>query len=137
MASAYLAVLKEVLPVSRSLVICADRLGLTGTGGGGTVVWGGSSVKRARCRVLRASSSAVRARVAWEGWVVVMALDLGSMWRGRRVKVSSSAMVAGEKSFGVCLMRVVFLVYCLSWANAGLLLFVVLVEFLWCGADQI
>lgn len=63
----------------------AERLGFTGTGGGGT---GESRDKRARCRLLSVVSSSVRAFNC-----EVMAFEAGSRRRGRRVNVSGSSMV--------------------------------------------
>lgn len=56
-------------------------------GGGGAGV---SRVRRERWRAFRVASSSVRARVAV---VDDMALEVGSRWRGRRVKVSVSSIV--------------------------------------------
>ena len=87
MASACWPLRNEVLPVSRSLLTCALRFGLTGTGGGG-MPFGESTLRRERCRALSLASSSLRAD---EGVVVEdMALLVGSRWRGSRVKVSSS-----------------------------------------------
>lgn len=86
-ASACWPLRNEVLPVSRSLLTCALRFGLTGTGGGG-MPFGESTLRRERCRALSLASSSLRAD---EGVVVEdMALLVGSRWRGSRVKVSSS-----------------------------------------------
>lgn len=76
------------MPLSRSLVICADRLGATGIGGGGA---GDSRLRRERWRALRVVNSAWRAREEVVGEEI--ALDVGSRWRGRRVKVSVSSIV--------------------------------------------
>jgi len=65
----------------------ADRLGLTGTGGGGT---GDSRERISRWRAFRVASSSFRAREEDEE---DMALDLGSRLRGRRVKVSVSSIL--------------------------------------------
>lgn len=74
------------MPDSRSLVIWALRFWFTGIGGGGT---GDSRLLKAVCRSLREVSSSRRAR---EGWVEEIALEVGSMWRGRRVNVSASIL---------------------------------------------
>ncbi|KAH9872903.1 hypothetical protein J1614_005298 [Plenodomus biglobosus] len=79
----------SALPDSRSLLICAERFGLTGTGGGGVPV-GVSTLRRPRCRALRASSSAVSALLSV--LVEEMALVVGSISSGRRVKVSGDSM---------------------------------------------
>lgn len=50
--------------VSRSLVICALRLGLMGRGGGGTL--GESSPIKARCRIFSCWSSALMVS-SWKG----------------------------------------------------------------------
>lgn len=75
------------MPDSRSLVIFADRLGFTGTGGGGM---GASRVKRERWSALRMVSSSLSAR---DFEVDVMALEVGSRWIGTRVNVSGSSMM--------------------------------------------
>lgn len=68
--------------MSRSLVIWALRLGLTGIGGGG--MFGGSSERSERWRAFSSSSSVVMV-VVWDGvgrddgWL--MALEAGSMYR--------------------------------------------------------
>jgi len=54
-----------VLALSRSLVICALRLGVTGSGGGG--ILGASREMRARCRALSSVNSVVMVLC----WVVV------------------------------------------------------------------
>lgn len=77
---------KSALPDSRSFVICAERLGFTGTGGGGEGV---SRVRSWRWRVLRRVSSSWRARELDD---VDSAFDWGSRWRGSWVKVSGSSM---------------------------------------------
>ena len=68
-------------------MICADRLGLTGTGGGGT---GDSRVRRDLWSSFSVFNSSLSARELEEA---DMAFEVGSMWRGRRVKVSGSSMV--------------------------------------------
>ena len=68
-------------------MICAERLGLTGTGGGGT---GDSRVRSALWSWLRVASSSFRAR---EEEVVEMALEVGSMRIGSWVKVSRSSIM--------------------------------------------
>jgi len=73
MASWCLPLRNSAFPDSRSLVICAERFWLTGTGGGGT---GDSRLRRALCRLFRVASSSFRAR---EDDVVETALDVGSM----------------------------------------------------------
>lgn len=67
-------------------MICAERLGLTGTGGGGI---GESSVRRVRWRLFRLASSSCRARELEED---VMALEVGSRCIGRRAKLSGSSI---------------------------------------------
>ena len=85
--------LREALPWSRIFWIWAERLGLVVVGGGG--VWWVSEGRemRARWRLLRAVRAEGReaSERVW-GWVAVMALDWGSIVRGRRVKVSSRGM---------------------------------------------
>lgn len=67
----------------------ADLLGLTGTGGGGTIESRDSSV---RWRAFKVASSSFRAR---ELEVEVMAFEVGSRRRGRDVKVSRSSIASG------------------------------------------
>jgi hypothetical protein len=67
-------------------VMFAERLGLTGIGGGGA---GESRVSRDRCRLFKVVSSSLRAR---DLEVEVMAFEVGSRWMGRSVKVSVSSM---------------------------------------------
>lgn len=69
-------------------MICAERLGFTGIGGGGAGESRPSSVLWSSLRVL---SSWLRMR---ELELVLTALDVGSSWIGRRVKVSVSSMIA-------------------------------------------
>lgn len=99
-------------------MICALRLGFTGSGGGGVPV-GESTVRRVRWSELRAASSAWRALVA--GVVLLMALVWGSIERGRLVNVSMSMMAvslgcmaveAGEKGNVGPLRRCGFLGVC-------------------------
>lgn len=52
---------------------------------------GDSRVRRVRWRAFRVLSSSFRAR---DLEAVVMAFEVGSMWIGRRVKVSASSMMA-------------------------------------------
>ena len=101
-----------MLPPSRSFVMLADRLGLTGTGGGGT---GDSRESNVRCRAFKVASSSFSAR---ELDVVVMAFEVGSRRRGRDVKVSRSSIVLDGSVLSIvwcfgCLAMVDFLVgYC-------------------------
>jgi len=88
MASACLPLRNSALPDSRSLVMLAERFWLTGIGGGGTSV---SMFLKALWRSFRALSSSCRAR---EALLAEMTLEAGSMWRGRRVKVSVSSILA-------------------------------------------
>ena len=63
-----------VFAVSRSLVICALRLGLIGRGGGGTL--GESRPIKARCRMFSCWSSALMASI-WEGvWPSVLGREM-------------------------------------------------------------
>ncbi len=71
----------------------ADRLGLTGTGGGGT---GDSRERRSRWRVFKVASSSFKAREDEEDDI---ALDFGSRLRGRRVNVSVSSMVIRGRNY--------------------------------------
>lgn len=87
MASGCLPFRNSLLPDSRSLVIFAERFGLTGIGGGGT---GDSSVSNERWMLFSVASSSWRAR---ELLVDVIALDCGSICSGSSVKVSVSSMV--------------------------------------------
>lgn len=97
MASECLPCLKEALPLSRSLVICAERFGFTGTGGGGT---GDSRVRSVRCRSLRVVREVLRGR---ELDVVWIAFVVGSRVMGRRVNVSVSSIVeVGGDASGCC-----------------------------------
>jgi len=68
-------------------VICAERFGLTGTGGGGT---GDSRPTSALWKLLRVASSSFRAR---EFELVETALEAGFIRIGSCVKDSSSSMV--------------------------------------------
>jgi len=68
-------------------VICAERLGLTGTGGGGI---GDSSVRRVLCSSLRDDSCCFSGRELED---VIMAFDVGSIVMGRSVKVSVSSIL--------------------------------------------
>lgn len=70
-------------------MICAVRLGLTGTGGSGAGV---SRERKAVWSSLRDSSSS-RRRLEFED--VEMALLFGSKWTGRSVKDSVSSIVLG------------------------------------------
>lgn len=79
--------LKAAFPLSRSLAMLADRLGFTGIGGGGIGV---SRVRIERWRAFKVASSSLRGR---DEEVVDMALELGSIWRARRVNVSVSSMM--------------------------------------------
>lgn len=72
MASVCFALRNSALPDSRNLVICAERLGLTGMGGGGM---GDSMVRRHLCRSFKLLSSSWRAR---ELEAEVIALEVGS-----------------------------------------------------------
>lgn len=92
MASAKEFLRKAVLPDSRSLLTCAVRLGFTGIGGGGMVL-GVSRVRRERCNVLRAFSSAVSDDGAF-GCELEMAFVPGSRCSGRRVNVSGDSIFA-------------------------------------------
>ncbi len=76
-----LEVRREALPWSRIFWIWAERLGFMGVGGGG--VWW-SRGRRARWRVWRVARWGERV-----GRGVVIALEVGSRLRGRRVNVSS------------------------------------------------
>ncbi len=76
-----MVVRRRALPESRSFWIWAERLGLVGRGAGG--IWEGRA-RRARWRawrVVRGGSS--------DDVGEVMDLVAGSIWRGRRVNVSS------------------------------------------------
>lgn len=80
--------------------MAAERLGLTGTGGGGMFSASGwavvSLVRRVRWRVLRAVSSAERPTGSWgEGWQDTWRSE--SMERGRRIKVSLSRDILSVK----------------------------------------
>ena len=68
-------------------MICADRLGFTGTGGGGM---GDSRVRRDLWSSFSVFSSSLRTRELEEADI---AFEVGSRWRGRRVKLSRSSMV--------------------------------------------
>lgn len=114
---------KDALPVSRSLPIWAERLGLTGTGGGGTPL-GVSRERRERWRRFRAVSSVVRAAEVLL-LLLLTALVVGSRWRGRRVNMSASAamVVAGRslcysrayKDRVMCLFVVSLCFYVFYW----------------------
>jgi len=87
MASGCLPLRNSAFPDSRSLVICADRFGLTGIGGGGTRV---SMPLRDLWSSLRAVSSSCKAR---ELEVDVMAFVVASIEMGSNVKLSESSMM--------------------------------------------
>lgn len=73
-------------------MICAERFGFTGTGGGGAGV---SIVRRVRWRAFKVANSSFKAR---EFEVEFMAFEVGSMWMGRRVKDSGSSIVGNLKA---------------------------------------
>lgn len=77
------------MPDSRSLVICADLLGLTGTGGGGM---GDSRVRSVLCSSFRDDSCCFSGRELED---VIMALEVGSIVMGRSVNVSVSSILGG------------------------------------------
>lgn len=76
---------REALPWSRIFWIWAERFGLMGVGAGGTWWSRGRSWRWREWRVVR-----WRVRV---GVGEIMALEVGSIWRGRRVNVSSIVVV--------------------------------------------
>lgn len=81
-------------------MICADRLGLTGMGGGGA---GDSRFNRLLCSSLRYFNSWLSILELEE---VLMALDLGSSSIGRNVKVSESSMARAMPREGRVELRV-------------------------------
>lgn len=86
MASWCLPLRNSAFPDSRSLVMLADRLGFTGTGGGGT---GDSRARNERWRLFNVASSSWRER---EVEVEVKAFEVGSMRMGKSVKLLMSSM---------------------------------------------
>lgn len=101
-ASAYWPFLKLALPVSRSLLICADRLGFTGDGGGGTDAVDSISLIKDRWRRFSMSSSVERLEL--DAKEVDTALVEGSIWRGRRVKVSGDSILCNRRSKSIALL---------------------------------
>lgn len=86
------------MPDSRSLPICAERLGFTGTGGGGMPV-GVSTLRRPLWRVFKASSSVASALLRLFG--AEMAFVVGFISMGRRVNVSGDSMVGEDVLFAL------------------------------------
>ena len=72
--------------------MAAERLGFSGSGGGGTA-WEASRFRSVRCVSFRALSSASRDGI--EGSVLETALVAGSRCSGRSVNVSSMVVVVG------------------------------------------